>query len=102
MSSILDDIKARSKSGYLFGTKHLYITGPGLSQQEIDDFCYVVAQEDVAKLLSIFDDLRSAVRELYYSGVWTCDRSVDEGALWTAVRDAAGFEPGKSPEALAV
>lgn len=42
--------------------------------------------------------LTAAVSALYYAGVWHCDRPVDEVALWTAVRDAAGFEPGNSPK----
>lgn len=42
--------------------------------------------------------LRNAVEALYYAGVWHADRTVDEQALWTAVRDAAGFRPGKSPK----
>lgn len=41
--------------------------------------------------------LLAAVRELYYAAVWQADRPVDEAALWTAVRDAAGFNPGRSP-----
>lgn len=42
-------------------------------------------------------NLRNAVRALYYSAVWHADRPVDEQALWTAVRDAAGFAKGNSP-----
>ena len=45
-------------------------------------------------------NLRNAVRALYYSAVWHADRPVDEQALWTAVRDAAGFAKGNSPEEL--
>lgn len=45
-----------------------------------------------------FDKLQYAVRNLYYAAVWHADRPVDEQALWTAVRDAAGFKPGNSPE----
>lgn len=41
--------------------------------------------------------LLAAVRSLYYAGVWRCDRLVDEAALWIAVRDAAGFKVGESP-----
>jgi hypothetical protein len=41
--------------------------------------------------------LLAAVTALYYAAVWTADRPVDATALWTAVRDAAGFEPGQSP-----
>jgi len=47
-----------------------------------------------------FDILKDAVKNLYYSAVWHADRPVDEQTLWTAVRDAAGFTPGKSPEPL--
>ena len=46
----------------------------------------------------MFEELVEAVRALYYAGVWHCDRPVDEDALWKAVRDAAGFEPGNSPK----
>ncbi len=42
--------------------------------------------------------LIEAVRKLYYAAVWHADRAVDEQSLWTAVRDAAGFNPGGSPE----
>jgi|SRR6516165_2861701 hypothetical protein len=45
-------------------------------------------------------NLLEAIRELYYAGVWHCDRPVDEAKLWTAVRDAAGFEQGKSPREI--
>jgi hypothetical protein len=45
-------------------------------------------------------NLRNAVRALYYSAVWHADRPVDEQALWIAVRDAAGFKPGGSPEEI--
>jgi hypothetical protein len=41
--------------------------------------------------------LIEAVHDLYYAAVWHPDRPVDATALWTAVRDAAGFEPGQSP-----
>lgn len=42
--------------------------------------------------------LLDAVRNLYYAAVWHADRPVDEAALWTAVRDAAGLTPGNSPK----
>ena len=45
-------------------------------------------------------DLIEAVRNLYYAAVWHPDRPVDEEDLWTAVRNAAGFKPGKSPKEL--
>jgi hypothetical protein len=44
--------------------------------------------------------LLDAVHKLYYAAVWTPDRPVDAQALWTAVRDAAGFTPGRSPKEL--
>lgn len=47
-----------------------------------------------------FDILRNAVKNLYYAAAWSPDRPVDAQALWTAVRDAAGFEPGGSPKEL--
>jgi len=54
-------------------------------------------EEEAAQQLQ---NLRSAVESLYYSAVWHADRPVDEAGLWTAVRDAAGFRPGNSPEEL--
>ena len=45
--------------------------------------------------MNAFWILRKAVQELYYAAVWHADRPVDEIALWTAVRDAAGFEHGQ-------
>jgi hypothetical protein len=44
--------------------------------------------------------LHDAVQALYYAAVWHADRPVDEQGLWTAVRDAAGFKPGKSPKPI--
>jgi hypothetical protein len=46
--------------------------------------------------------LIEAVRALYYAAVWHPDRPVDAAALWTTVRDAAGFEPGQSPTSTEV
>lgn len=46
--------------------------------------------------------LTEAVRNLYYAAVWHADRPVDAEGLWTAVRDAAGFEPSQSPEPAGV
>lgn len=45
------------------------------------------------------EKLIEAVRDLYYAAHWTPDRDVDAIALWTAVRDAAGFEAGHAPDA---
>jgi hypothetical protein len=38
--------------------------------------------------------LHAAGYDLYYAGRWSCDRPVDEAALWIALRDAMGLEPG--------
>lgn len=38
-----------------------------------------------------------AVRALYYAARWSADRPVNEAKLWTAVRDAFGFQPGEAP-----
>lgn len=44
--------------------------------------------------------LRSAAGAIYDAGYWTCDRPVDETALWEALRDALGRAPGKSPKPI--
>jgi hypothetical protein len=41
--------------------------------------------------------LQGAALMLYRAGYWTCDRPVDEAAMWTELRDALGLEPGTSP-----
>ena len=43
---------------------------------------------------------KKALGDLYDAGYWTCDRDVDEEALWIAARDALGRDPGKSPKPL--
>jgi hypothetical protein len=58
----------------------------------------VKSREAMKPEVTEFDKLQYAVRNLYYAAVWHADRPVDEVALWTAVRDAAGFKPGNSPE----
>src|SRR5579863_4751438 len=58
----------------------------------------VKSQQTMKPAVTEFDILKDAVKNLYYSAVWHPDRPVDEQALWTAVRDAAGFTPGRSPE----
>ena len=49
-----------------------------------------------------FSDLKRAVHELYFAADWHADRPVDEAALWSAVRDAAGIEPGHAPVPLGI
>lgn len=41
-----------------------------------------------------------AVQALYFAGYWHADRPVDEAALWTAAREAAGIPPGTTAERL--
>lgn len=55
---------------------------------------------DFRKALDALEALTEAVRAVYYAGVWSCDRPVDEAALWTTLRDAAGFTPGQSPKPI--
>jgi hypothetical protein len=52
------------------------------------------------QITTVSASLVPALRRLYYSAVWHADRPVDEEALWTAVRDEAGFPPGESPEEI--
>lgn len=42
----------------------------------------------------------AAARAVYYAAHWTPDRPVDKAALWTELRDACGFTPGKSPKPI--
>jgi hypothetical protein len=53
------------------------------------------------KALQKYRKLRSAVEDLYYAANWTADRECDADALWTRVRDAAGFTPGETAVRLA-
>lgn len=78
-------------------------------QEAVDSGLRTAQDEKIPKLvlhalcrraLGAQSQLVEAVRALYYAAVWTADRTVDAAALWTAVRDAAGFEPGQSPKAL--
>jgi hypothetical protein len=45
------------------------------------------------------DPLRKAALDLYMAGRWSCDRSVDEVRLWTALRDALNLQPGTATAA---
>lgn len=42
-------------------------------------------------------ELFSAASNLYEAGHWTCDRQVNEMALWEALRDAMERKPGNAP-----
>jgi hypothetical protein len=59
----------------------------------LSEYAFSLDEQSAAKV-----NLIGAVRELYYAAVWHADRPVDAEGLWTAVRDAAGFTPGGSPE----
>lgn len=52
--------------------------------------------------VSQWDALLSAVKQIYNAAIWTADRPVDAQTLWTSIRDAAGFEPGNSPQPIEV
>lgn len=54
--------------------------------------------DDLEELEIKYNKLVNAVKAIYYGAHWTPDRPVDEAKLWTDLRDAAGFEPGKAPE----
>jgi hypothetical protein len=41
----------------------------------------------------------AAALALYGAGRWSCDRPVDEGALWVALRDGLGLQPGTATAA---
>ena len=43
--------------------------------------------------------LQTAALALYMAGRWSCDRPVNEAALWTALRDALGLAPGTATQA---
>lgn len=57
---------------------------------------HVVPHEDTVGR----EKLARAVEALYYAAYWHADRPVDERALWEAVRDAAGLEPGQTSARL--
>jgi hypothetical protein len=59
-----------------------------------------VSPTDVDVLFAEYDRITAAVKALYYAAIWHADRPVDELALWTAVRDAAGFSSGDSPKPI--
>jgi hypothetical protein len=46
-----------------------------------------------------FERLRDAAKGLYMAGRWSCDRSCDEAALWTELRDAAEIPAGTATAA---
>lgn len=57
---------------------------------------FVWTEDRINKMVARLENLTGAVRELYFSAYWHADRPVDEAALWTAVRDAAGIQPGQT------
>lgn len=44
-----------------------------------------------------YEGLREAVLALYNAAYWSADRECEAAALWEAVRERAGIEPGKAP-----
>jgi hypothetical protein len=52
------------------------------------------------KAVDLIEKMHEAVAALYFAAYWHPDRKVDEAALWTAVRDAAGIKPGQTGERL--
>lgn len=44
-----------------------------------------------------YEGIREAVLALYNAAYWQADRECEAAALWEAVRERAGIEPGKSP-----
>jgi hypothetical protein len=58
---------------------------------------YVFRGQDLTLITPASSDLERAALQLYYAGVWSCDRRVDEARLWTQLRDALGLKPGTSP-----
>lgn len=58
------------------------------------------SQTPYENLLDKWAELREAVKALYFAAYWHADRPVDEAALWTAVRDRAGIEPGQTGKVL--
>jgi hypothetical protein len=63
--------------------------------EQYEDLCKKLNQPNPTKQLA---NLIEAVSKLYYAAHWIPDRNVDSTALWTAVRDAAGFAPGSAPK----
>ena len=62
------------------------------------DAVRILEQAALAVPLPDHSRLVEAVRAIYYSACWHPDRTVDgENAMWTELRDAAGFAPGQSP-----
>jgi hypothetical protein len=82
----------------------------------------LVSNEQYKKAVADFERLQDVVQKLYYSAVWHADRPITEpvygnneygdpepgyrevvipeAKLWEALRDAAGFQPGHSPEEI--
>lgn len=47
---------------------------------------------------SKYEELRAAVAAVHYAAHWSPDRPVDADALWSKVRDVAGFALWMSPK----
>jgi hypothetical protein len=91
VSGTTDSERIRSIREHCEIARRDYEINLGLSAQPV---------EDVEFLLGKLEALRSAARDVYYAGHWSCDRDVDAVGLWTNLRDASDFEPGLSPKPL--
>lgn len=51
-----------------------------------------------------YSKLRKAVKQLYYSAVWSSDRLTPtvEKQMWTELKEAADFPDGNSPNRIKV
>lgn len=56
--------------------------------------------KEIQRLSGEFGKAIMAVHAVYYAAHWSPDRLCNAEGLWTAVRDAFGFEPGNSPRAI--
>jgi hypothetical protein len=71
-----------------------------LKEKEFFDEQGFYTPEEYHELSVERDVLVAAVKAVYYAAHWIPDRPVDSGALWTNLRDAAGFEAGNAPEPI--
>jgi hypothetical protein len=77
-----------------------YNWGPmGMRAAEREHFgvAQFVRADDVDREI---DKIKGAVEKLYFAAYWSPDRPCDAVALWTAVRDAVGIEPGQTAARL--
>lgn len=61
--------------------------------EEYDDL-----KDNCKRLRRQLKKLKKAANDLYDAGYWTCDRTVDDIALWESLRDALRRKKGNSPD----